>query len=129
MLTTTLFFFTFFLVAVLETSLTNKTACVGQDVPLNWKYDNEEEMHQVIWLKDGVAVLVKLAMSPAVQVSNISQMQHISNGEVVIKNISLEDSGIYHITVYYSLSSGIPTTYDNTHVLVRGNTNVVLDDI
>ena len=56
----------------------------------------------------------------AVPGAGITNVQHVSNGEIIIKTVSQADAGVYKLTVQYSLTSGLLSDRDSVIVTVFG---------
>lgn len=98
----------------------NTSACAGQDILLSWTYDTEDSVRAVYWKKDEVIVMVKYASSPMLYIFNTTKYEHVTNGEMKIHNLTVNDTGFYRITISYVLDSGIPTISSGAYLTVLG---------
>ncbi|XP_060552466.1 uncharacterized protein LOC132713807 [Ruditapes philippinarum] len=90
------------------------TASVGSDFTIPWTYDNEADMYFVTWtfkpllLATPTTIMSTFGTSAAVKNNNFN-VQHVSNGKIKLKSVTIENAGIYYCTVDYFLASGLPS--------------------
>ena len=118
------FYIVCYIIAISESAIVRNQAdvnvCRGENVTLNWEYNNADSMSFVIWSKDVESFMIKfgkanasLSVPPV-----INNVIHIQNGKIVLLSVIPANTGQYQITVTYK--NGIPKADGYTQVSVKG---------
>ena len=114
-----------FIVASITRAPDDVSACSGTDVTLNWRYDGEDVFYRAEWFRNGEQIMTRTGSGPAELAAGVINIQHVSNGEIKIKAVSLADAGEYMLTVFYYIRSGLPTARHSVIVSVLGKLRYV----
>ena len=88
----------------------NQEVCVGADVTLDWRFDHENDLHNVKWFRNGFNLIMYMyPPQPAQPADGVTNIQHLTNGMIWIQSVSLQDDGQYICSINYKLSAGLPT--------------------
>ena len=85
----------------------DQAVCVGTDMTLDWRFDHEGDLDIVIWYRDSTSLMTKFGSDQANQEPGITNVHHITNGEIKITGVSQQDEGRYTCSIYYTLKSGL----------------------
>lgn len=100
------------------------TASVGSDLTIPWSFDNEADMSTVFWSHKTTAthttVMSKSGINAAVVFNNF-HIEHVSNGEIKLTSVTMDNAGIYYCEVSYSLLSGHPSVTGTATISIEGN--------
>ncbi|XP_060600887.1 uncharacterized protein LOC132754290 [Ruditapes philippinarum] len=104
------------------------TASVDTDLTIPWSFDHEADMSLVVWSHTSMAttttVMSKSGTNAPIVFNNFN-IEHVNNGEVKLRSVTMDNAGIYYCLVSYSVAAGYPTVTGTATISIEAQTTTV----